>query len=202
MTKDAAHTSAALNQPDNGNVPDLETQKRHPAGGSSPSEAIAPISNPAQSQDDGGSDPKQPDAGTFVYIMKPLMNAEEPREVQCLKKYRYAVQEFEDHYNTFAQANSRYIRVEDRDVESALLAAESARDVQTSADLFGNKIIVALKARAKKEEADNAKWSGRLCIFLKKLYPVANVSLQLTGSAAQVTLPPTVLISRLRILFQ
>ena len=115
-----------------------------------------------------------------------MSHAEISREDLALKQYATAVEEFENSYTKFANANTQYLRVADREVQTAIQLAGSVSDVKRSAELFGDKISATLEASKTKEQTSRTGWRKQLHTFLKCLYPVAQVSIKLTSSLAEV----------------
>lgn len=71
-------------------------------------------------------------------------------------------------------------------MEAAIKLAGSESDVKRSADLFGDKIYATLEVNESKGQSSRIGWRKQLHTFLKCVYPVAQVSIQLTSSIAEV----------------
>lgn len=107
-----------------------------------------------------------------------------------------AIAEFKKNYQKFAERN-KYLSIKDG-VEEALRSAGSEKDIKRSAQIFEVHIDAALQAAEGKQKANKAKWTGKVGGFLKNMYPVARISLQLTSSAAEVCPNVNVLTRRLQ----
>jgi hypothetical protein len=99
-----------------------------------------------------------------------------------------AVAEFKKHYLLFAEENKEFIIIE-TGVDSAIQKAEAEEDVRKSAHVFGREITNVMRLFEQKESLSKGKWTSRVGDFLTKLYPVARLSLQLTGVIAEVLSP-------------
>ena len=73
-------------------------------------------------------------------------------------------------------------------VEKALQLAGSEKDIKRSAKIFEEQIEVTVLATEKKQETSKAKWTGKVGAFLKKIYPIARISLKLASSAGEVSI--------------
>jgi len=73
------------------------------------------------------------------------------------------------------------------DVQRALDKAQFVNDLKQSAAIFGDEILNIMRAMEKKHQVSDAKWTGKLGNFLKKVYPVAKISLTIIGSMGSVS---------------
>jgi hypothetical protein len=72
------------------------------------------------------------------------------------------------------------------EVDEALNKVKDERDFKQSAVIFGKEITSVLEVSAKKQKLSKTKWTGKLGSYVIALYPIAKLSLNLAGAAAQV----------------
>lgn len=111
-----------------------------------------------------------------------------------------AVSDFRIHYRKFTETNQLLINIED-DVQDAISKAEAEKDVQRAAQVFGTQLAVTLRTLEEKKQLSTTKWSGKLRNFLTKLYPLASLSLTLTGAISEVSLSVSFLICREQVFY-
>jgi hypothetical protein len=104
---------------------------------------------------------------------------------RALAELNTAISEFRDNYGKFAASNQKFLTVHN-DVQSALDKAQSETDIKRSAEIFGDSIFQMMRVTERKQQISDSKWTGKLINFLKKVYPVAQVSLTVIGSVGQV----------------
>ena len=100
--------------------------------------------------------------------------------------FEEAIAKFKGNYEKFAAKNSMYIHIID-DVQSAIQKAGSEINVKRAADIFEKQITATVEAKESKRKEADAKWMGKIGRFLKKIYPIARMSLQIVSSGAEVT---------------
>ena len=103
-----------------------------------------------------------------------------------LSGFEQAIAKFRGNYEKFAAKNTKYIRVTD-DVQSAITKAGSEINIKRAADIFEKQIAATVEAKESKRKEADAKWTGKVGSFLKKIYPIARMSLQIASSGAEVT---------------
>jgi hypothetical protein len=115
-----------------------------------------------------------------------LMDAhdKDPRISAALRELTTSVSMFTKHYGDFAKKNRLYLV--QTEVDAALNKVKDERDFKQSALIFGNEITSVLEVTAKKQKLSHAKWTGTLGSYLIALYPIAKLSLNIAGAAAQV----------------
>ena len=98
-----------------------------------------------------------------------------------------AVTEFKRHYEQFSKKNQRFIRVDRyKDVEKAIEKAGKEQDINRSAKIFETEISGALRVLGRNQDLTKSRWVGKLGRFMTTVYPVARLSLLLTGAIANV----------------
>lgn len=107
-----------------------------------------------------------------------------PSIVQALAKLDHAIRDFKKHYDLF-KAKHELVSIVD-DVQIAVERAGADNDIQRSAQLFEIEISTTMQVWQRKQELANSTWIGKLGKFLTKLYPLARLSLLLTGAIAEV----------------
>jgi len=121
-------------------------------------------------------------------LSKHLGNLNSSISIQrALAALKCAVDQFEEHYRTYAEDHRQYIRIED-DFHSAIQNAALEEDIALSAEIFADQIRTTLAVTEMKEDFRKSTngWSRTLCKFLGRLYPVARFSLRLSGAFAEV----------------
>jgi hypothetical protein len=94
------------------------------------------------------------------------------------------VQQLERNAGQFAIKHPEYQKVTNLPIDGALVKAEAEQDMRKSAQLFGQEIGNLLRSLGTKNPGSTDAWSDRLASFLSKLYPLAKLSLSLTGAIA------------------
>ena len=102
----------------------------------------------------------------------------------ALRELSTSVSEFTKHYRDFARKNRLYLV--QTEVDEALNKVKDERDFKQSAVIFGKEITSVLEVSAKKQKLSKTKWTGKLGSYVIALYPIAKLSLNLAGAAAQV----------------
>jgi len=105
-----------------------------------------------------------------------------------LEELNTSVAEFKNHYEQFARQNPQFIRIDDS-ITAAIEKAAKLQNAAKEAEKFGNEISAAICARESKQRISDFKWTGKLCKFLEKVYPIAEISLHITRTVAGVLCP-------------
>ena len=108
----------------------------------------------------------------------------DPAISAALRELTTSVTEFAKHYRDFARKNRLYLV--QTEVDAALNKVKDERDFKQSAVIFGKEITSVLEVSAKKQKLSKTKWTGKLGSYVIALYPIAKLSLNLAGAAAQV----------------
>ena len=104
---------------------------------------------------------------------------------RALSELESAVTEFQKQYLRFLEKNRKYTRIEDA-IDLAIQKAKSEKEIKRSAKIFGEEIARVTRIAGDKRVASEMTWRGRVGSFVTKLYPLARLSLRLTGSIAEV----------------
>lgn len=136
-------------------------------------------SAPVEEKEDPSADCTPAPCEMLIWVNDPG-----PSDPKTLSELDQVIAEFRKNYQQFAKKN-RYLSIKDG-VEKAIEQAGSEKNVKLSAQIFETHIDATLKSVENKQNDAKAKWTGKVGGFMKKLYPVARISLQLTSSAAEV----------------
>jgi len=98
-----------------------------------------------------------------------------------------AISQFKKNYSKFANKNQYISNVKD-DFGKAMEQAASGKDIKATSKLFEERIAAVMEAKQSKQDANESKWTGKVGGFLKAMYPIAIMSLQLASSAGEVNL--------------
>jgi len=91
-----------------------------------------------------------------------------------------------DEYHQFAKRNNLSM-LNDTELSEALDIANAEHDLGAAACTFRNEIKKVLRIEKDKQLLSKGTWVRTLEEFLIKLYPLARLSLRVTGALAQVT---------------
>jgi serine/threonine protein kinase HipA of HipAB toxin-antitoxin module len=110
-----------------------------------------------------------------------------PRLVRSVSELNAAVKEFKENYESFVKKHRQYhdLLIDD-DFNHVFQNTRAHSDIKSTAETFGEKIKVALRAVESRNKITANKWTTRLGSFLKTLLPVANLSVNLAGALGEV----------------
>lgn len=104
-----------------------------------------------------------------------------------VSKMMEALSKFKTHYEQFAVKNGRFILL-GNDLHSVFNEAEVHSDTKVAAQTLEYSISKVLQTIEKRNDFGKTKWTRRLGNFLRKVYPVARLSLSLIERVAEVTI--------------
>lgn len=97
-----------------------------------------------------------------------------------------AANEFDSLCDKVIKKHPGFVCIEVHELDQALSAARSERDVKHAAEVFGKAILSVSRLVDHRRETFKKTWRGKLQAFLSGLYPVVQLGLALTGFAADV----------------
>lgn len=117
----------------------------------------------------------------------PETGAEEPNRLAgCVSDFKDAIKELEEHNKQFFSSNPGFITIKDR-FDTAFREADANRDIRSGSQVLSKGILTALQTLEAEGNIKKDKWTTKVGNFLKKLYPVARLSLKLTGAVVGVS---------------
>jgi hypothetical protein len=116
-----------------------------------------------------------------------VTGVEEPsRLAGCVSDFIDAIKELEEHNKEFVSSNPGFITIKDR-FDTAFREADANRDIRRGSQVLSKGILAALQTLEVERNIKKDKWTTKVGNFLKKLYPVARLSLNLTGAVVGVS---------------
>jgi hypothetical protein len=113
------------------------------------------------------------------------------RTARSITELTDAVAEFRETYQTFAKKNKQFFLI-DEDVQAAFRVAQGQDDIRRGAKTFSDGIWEASRAVEKKAKIADGKWTTKLGKLLRKLYPLARLSLGSVSAIGEVRPPDRV----------
>lgn len=113
--------------------------------------------------------------------------ANEPNRLsECLSDLADAFKTLEKHNKQFISGNPGFVTIKDR-FDAALRDADAHPDIRQGSQVLSKGILTALRRLEDEQNTKKDKWTTKVGNFLKKVYPVARVSLSLTSAVAGVS---------------
>jgi hypothetical protein len=103
-------------------------------------------------------------------------------ERDAIADLNIAAAEFFELYEKFAKRGNNFIVAPTNAIQKAMQLSSGEHDVTHSAEVFGDEIAKILDALVGKD----IPWTSKVGHFMKRLYPIASISLRLTSSVSEV----------------
>jgi hypothetical protein len=102
------------------------------------------------------------------------------------KALREAVEQFAADYRKFLHKHKQYSAIP-IDVDRALAKASQTHDIHESAQVFRHELSSILEIRNRKDQDKSGNWASKVGSFLKHIYPICKVSLQVVGKLGEAS---------------
>jgi intracellular sulfur oxidation DsrE/DsrF family protein len=112
---------------------------------------------------------------------------EDIQSSKAREQLKLTVDQFKENYERFAI--KYHLSLTDNElVRSAIQNADNVIEIRDSARIFTKEISNVLRITKEKQKTSDAKWTGIVCNFMSKLYPLTRLSLRLTSAIAEVSI--------------
>jgi hypothetical protein len=129
--------------------------------------------------------PPESASGIVLSLGTLIIDATAAPPNRFVSEMRATITEFKDHYERFATYNRQFLVLDD-DFQSAFKKAEDGGNVREAAKVFAEGIKSAVQTIEQKHTHNNTKWVYKVGNFLKALYPVSRLALDLTSAISEV----------------
>lgn len=102
-----------------------------------------------------------------------------------LKDLAAATTEFQTNYKRFAEKNKQFLLL-DGELQASMNNVAAEKDVRLAAEALETCLRSTVQAAENKQEALEGKWTTKVAKFLRKLYPVCQLALNLTEAVSGV----------------